>query len=92
MRIATNILCILDVLGWAVVARYTFFSDSDPATMGLDVAFGWIVTILLVITAVPGFALLLARRAPKSSLALALAFPFGVAGLVVAAVLYLSYM
>jgi hypothetical protein len=92
MRIATIILCLLDALGWAVIARYTLFGPSDPATMGLDVAFGWIVTALLLVTAGPAFALATARRAPKTSLVLALAFPFGVTALVVAGVLYFTFV
>jgi hypothetical protein len=92
MRIATIILCILDALGWAVIARYTLVGPSDPATMGLDTAFGWIVTILLLLTAGPAFALAVGCRAPKTSFVLALPFPFGVAALAVAAVLYLTFM
>ncbi|HXF90082.1 MAG TPA: hypothetical protein VNK48_17175 [Xanthobacteraceae bacterium] len=92
MRIATLVLCILDALGWAIIARHTLFGPSDPATMGLDSAFGWIVTALLLLTAGPAFALAMARRAPKTSFVLALAFPFGVAALVVAAVLYFTFI
>jgi hypothetical protein len=91
MRIATIILSILDAIGWAVVARYTLLSESDPATMGLDVAAGWIVTMLFLVTAVPAFVLALMRRQPKTSLALALVFPVGLAALVVAAVVYFTY-
>jgi hypothetical protein len=60
--------------------------------MGVDTAFGWIVTALLLLTAAPAFALAMARRAPKTSFVLALAFPFGVAALVVAAVLYFTFI
>jgi len=91
MRIATIILCILGAAGWAVVARYLIFSESDPATMGLDVAAGWAVTILFLITAVPGFVLALMGRRPKTALALALAFPVGFVGLVAAAFIYFTY-
>jgi hypothetical protein len=72
-RRITLILCGVDLLLWAAIAYALFFSGSDPATAGLDTAFGMGVTVLLAITAGP--ALLLARRAPNLALACALAFP-----------------
>ena len=57
MRIATILISILGAVGCAIVARYMFFSESDPATMGLDVAAGWTVTILFLVTGVPAFVL-----------------------------------
>jgi hypothetical protein len=72
-RRVTFILCGVDLLLWALIAYALFFSDSDPATAGLDVAFGMGVTVLLALTAGP--ALLLTRRAPNLALASALAFP-----------------
>ena len=50
-------------------------SRPDAATRGLDQAAGVLVTALLLITTVPAFALWLRRRAPRTALALALAFP-----------------
>jgi hypothetical protein len=91
MRIATIVLCILDALGWAVIARYTLVGPADPAAMGFDTAIGWIVTILLLVTAGPAFALAVGRRAPKTSFVLALAFPFGVAAILVALYFYLIF-
>ena len=91
MQIATIVLCILDAVGWAFVARFTFFSDSDPVTKDLDLAAGWIVTILFLLTAVPAFVLALTRRWPKTALALALAFPVGFGALFAAAAIYFTY-
>ena len=92
MRLTTIIVCILDAIGWAFIAQKMLLSESDPATMGLDVMAGWAVTIIFLLTAVPAFVLALKRRAPKSALALALAFPVALGALVVALFLYLSYM
>ena len=72
-RRVTFILCGVDLALWALIAWATFFSGSDPATAGLDTAFGMSVTVLLALTAGP--ALLLTRRAPNLALASALAFP-----------------
>lgn len=72
-RRITFILCGIDLLVWAVIAYSLFFSGADPATAGLNTAFGIGVTILFALTAVP--AALLARRAPNLAMATALAFP-----------------
>jgi hypothetical protein len=92
MRIVTIILSLLDAIGWVFIARNTLFSESDPATMGLDKAAGWIVTILLLLTAVPAFVLALKNLRPKTALALALVFPVGIGALVTAAALYFTYL
>lgn len=75
MRIVTLIIGLLDAAIWLAVAAATFLSLSDPATKGLDVTAGILVTALFVLTGLP--ALLLAWRAAKPRLALgfALAFP-----------------
>ncbi len=91
MRIATIILSILDAIGWVFIARNTLFSESDPATMGLDTAAGWVVTILLLLTAVPAIVLALKNLRPKTALALALIFPVGLGVLITAAALYFTY-
>ena len=91
MRIATFILSILDAIGWAFIAKNILFSESDPATMGLDVIAGWIVTILFLLTAVPAFVLALKKLRPKSALALALVFPVGLGVLVAAGAIYFTY-
>jgi hypothetical protein len=72
-RRITFILCGVDLALWGAIAYALFLSGSDPATAGLDTAFGMGVTALLALTAGP--ALLLARRAPNLALACALAFP-----------------
>ena len=88
MRIATIILSVLGAAGWLLVARYTFFSGSDPAMMGLDTIAGWAVTILFLVTSAPAFVLALTKRWPKCALALALAYPAGFAALFVAVMIY----
>jgi len=64
-----------DALACAIVAVATFNSGSDPATIGFDYAAGVVVTGLFVITGLPALVMAFVRRAPRSALALALAFP-----------------
>jgi hypothetical protein len=73
-RTATLIIGALDTIAWLVLVAVTFFSQSDPATKGLDVAAGLLVTALFLFTGLPG--LLLAWGAMKLRLALALALAF----------------
>jgi hypothetical protein len=74
-RIATLIIGALDMIAWLAVAAVTFFSQSDPATKGLDMVAGMLVTAVFLLTGFP--ALLLAWRdtKPRLAIALALAFP-----------------
>jgi len=65
----------LDALACAVVAVGSYNSGSDPATIGFDYAAGEIVTGLFVVTGLPALILASSRRAPRTALALALAFP-----------------
>jgi len=74
MRIATLIIGALGAVIWLVVVGATFLSQSDPATKGLDLVAGLLVTALFLVTGLP--ALLLAWRAAKPRLALALAIAF----------------
>lgn len=75
MRIATLIIGALDMIAWLAVVAVTFFSQSDPATKGLDIVAGLLVTAVFLLTGFP--ALLLAWRdaKPRLAIALALAFP-----------------
>jgi hypothetical protein len=75
MRIAAIIIGLLDALACAIIAVATYNSGSDPATIGFDYAAGVIVTGLFVVTALPALVMAFIRRAPKTALALALAFP-----------------
>lgn len=83
-------LCALDLIVWAGLARALFFSGADPATQGLDRMAGIAFTILFALTAVPAFALALARRAPNLALAFALGFPAAFLLLFASVVLTLS--
>jgi hypothetical protein len=89
-RIATMIIGALDTVAWLAVAAGTFLSQSDPATKGLDMVAGLLVTALFLLTGLP--ALLLAWRAVRLclALALALAFPATFAVLFVGAVIALA--
>ncbi len=75
MRIAAIIIGLLDALTCAIIAVATYNSGSDPATIGFDYAAGVIVTGLFVVTGLPALVMAFIRRAPKTALALALAFP-----------------
>jgi len=75
MRVAAIIIGLLDALACAIIAVATYNSGSDPATIGFDYAAGVIVTGLFVVTGFPALVMAFIRRAPKSALALALAFP-----------------
>lgn len=87
MRIATLIIAALDAVLWAVIAAAMFLSTSDPATRGLDMMAGGLVTVLFLLTGLP--ALLLAWRNSRLRLALALAivFPAAFAILFIAAMI-----
>jgi hypothetical protein len=64
-----------DCLAGAAIASVLLLSSSDPATKGLDSVAGGFVALLLLVTGVPALALAWTGRAPKTSLAFALAFP-----------------
>jgi hypothetical protein len=87
IRTATIFVGLLDVMGWVATAVACFDSGSDPASIGFDYAAGGIVTGLFAVTGVPAFVLVFMARAPKTALALALAFPAVFAGLFITAVI-----
>jgi hypothetical protein len=74
-RAAAIVVAALDCVAWLGVAAVTFASGSDQATKGLDNVAGWLVTLLFAATAVPALVLIYRQRAPRTALALALAFP-----------------
>jgi hypothetical protein len=75
MRVVTIVIGLLDTLGCAVVAVGSYNSGSAPATIGFDYAAGAIVTGLFAVTGLPALILASLRRASRTALALALAFP-----------------
>jgi hypothetical protein len=75
MRRAVLFLCLADLAAWALIAGLLLTSGSDPATRGLDLAAAAAVTVLFGLTALPAFLLFRRHRAPRTALALALAFP-----------------
>ena len=90
MRIAAIIIGLSDALACAIIAVAMYNSGSDPATIGFDYAAGVIVTGLFVVTGLPGLVMTFIRRAPKTALALALAFPAIFIPLFAAAVILLA--
>jgi hypothetical protein len=75
LRIATIVIGLLDAAVWTVLAFMTFLSGSDPATKGLDIGAGAVLTALFLVTGLPALVLAGIGRAPRAALALALVFP-----------------
>jgi hypothetical protein len=75
LRIATLIIGALNTIAWLVLVAVTFFSQSDPATKGLDMAAGLAVTGLFALTGLPASLLAWRGMKPRLALALALGFP-----------------
>jgi hypothetical protein len=75
MRTVTIAIAVLDAMACAAVVIGTVNSSSDPATIGFDYAAGVIVGGLFLVTGFPAFVMAYLRRAPRTALALALAFP-----------------
>ncbi len=88
-RTAALVVGALDCAAFAVAAIAMFGSGSDAATKGLDIATGLALIGLLAVTAVPALTLVYRRRAPRTALALALAFPAAFIILFVAVVISL---
>ena len=90
-RTAAIIVGAADCLAAAAVALVLFGSGSDPATKGFDIAGGWAVVLLLLVSGVPGLVLALTNRASKTALTLALGFPIGFVLFYIAAVIAFSF-
>jgi hypothetical protein len=75
IRIVTIVIGFLDALVSAVIAVASYNSGSDPATIGFDYAAGAIVAVLFAVTGLPALIVAYRRRAPRTALGLALAFP-----------------
>jgi hypothetical protein len=73
-RLTAAVIAVLDAAGWTLAALL-MITDADPATQGLDVAGGYAITILFVLTGLPALLLAGLNRAPRAALGLALAFP-----------------
>jgi hypothetical protein len=74
-RAITIVVALLDVAASAVVAVASYNSGSDPATIGFDYAAGAVVGVLFLLTGLPALALTYCKRAPRTALILAVAFP-----------------
>jgi hypothetical protein len=75
LRTITIAVGVLDAAACAAVGVGSYTSGSDPATIGFDYAAGVIVAGLFALTGLPALVLAAMRRAPKTALALGLAFP-----------------
>jgi hypothetical protein len=75
VRIATFIIALLTLLIGLYGVSIALFSTSDAATRGLDNLAGWVLLVMLSLTAAPALFLTVQNRAPRLALALALAFP-----------------
>lgn len=73
---------MLDTLAFLFAASVTFGSLSDAATKGLDNAAGFAVVALFALTAAPALFLAARGLAPRTALALSLAFPAAIVALV----------
>lgn len=89
MRVVTISVGLVDLALWLAAAAATFFSGSDPATHGLDIAAGATVTVLFLVTGAPALMLAMGNRAPRTALAMALAFPAALVVFLAVAVLAL---
>ena len=90
IRLAAGIVGALDTAAWLFPASVTYYwSDSDPATKGLDEGAAGVTTILFAITAAPALLLAARGRAPRTALLLAIAFPTVFLALLVAVALAL---
>jgi len=75
MQISTLIVAgVSAAISICLVAWLSFFSDSDAATRGLDLAAAWTIGILSTITVLPALLLAGFSRAPRTALAFALGF------------------
>jgi hypothetical protein len=70
-----------------VIAGELLWSGSDQATRGFDLAGVWVVLLLVLLTGVPALLLAWTKRAQRTALALALAFPAGLALVAIAIVI-----
>ena len=82
MRLATWIIALFDTAVFLFAVSVTFFSGADAATKGLDNAAGWGMVAFYALTAGAALVLLWRGRAPRTALALALAFPALIIGAV----------
>ena len=87
MRTATILICALGALVWLLFSYATLFSGSDPATRGLDVIAGVLMSALFAATIGPSAFLVWKGFAPRAALGLALAYPLILILLVIAAIL-----
>jgi len=85
MRAVTIALAAIDCVAAAALVVIFLFSGSDPATRGFAIA-GVVAIVLLLVTVQPALPLASMRRAPRTGLIFALAFPVGFVLVYIAAV------
>jgi hypothetical protein len=87
VRALTLILCAFDAVVALAIAISTLGRIAEPATHSFDLAAGYAVLILFLLTAAPALWLSGLRRSPRLALSLSLAFPGILALLFLAAVI-----
>jgi hypothetical protein len=76
MRISTLVVAAISaVISIYLVVWLTFFSGSDAATRGLDLAAAWVIGIFSMFTVLPALLLAGFGRAPRTALTFAIGFP-----------------
>jgi len=83
LRLATFIIALLNTAAFLFAVSVTFGSLSDAATKGLDNAAGWAIVVLFLLTAAPALVLVERKAAPRTALALAIAFPAAIVAFIV---------
>jgi len=81
------IIGVLDTIALVVAVSTLLPSASDPATRGLDNAADAAIALIYAVTALPALVLVWRRRAPRTALTLAIAFPAVFAAAFLAAVI-----
>jgi hypothetical protein len=87
LRAVTIACCTLGTILTALVAMSTLGRVAEPATHGFDLAAGYAVLGLFLLTSFPAALLSWRRRSPRLALALSLAFPATFALLLLAAII-----
>jgi hypothetical protein len=72
---AAGIISVFDAVASLLLFGAYYWLGGDPATAGFDAAAAVAATILFALTGAPALLLVARRRAPRTAVALALAFP-----------------
>jgi hypothetical protein len=87
MRTLTIVFCAFDTLVAGVAAVSTLGRIAEPATHSFDLAAGYAILALFLLTTAPAIWLSWRRRSPRLALSLSLGFPVVFVLLFVAAII-----